>query len=157
MREEFTALEGHAVPAFAAALERAFAFFLLLVHAALALIGIGGLIEWFVTTAPWPRIANPLFPRWVLLLEWIFFVAAGCLFVIGYVHKWPCTPRLMILAYFALAGLCAFQTWRYLDHEGRFLQMAIEYAEYLLVLTFLHRSRLMRHRFHLAPDAPEMK
>jgi hypothetical protein len=53
----------------------------------------------------------------------------------------------MLVVYGAMAAVCAYQTFFLLTDADRFRGMAIEYAEYALILVFLFRSRAMRVHF----------
>lgn len=129
---------------------RVLAVFLVLVHAALMAIGIIGLAELLLPSTPWAPISNPAFPVPILWLEWLLLLAAGILFVFGYLLRWRYTPAAMAVAYGALAALCMIQTTWYLEGRMRYPLMVLEYLEYALILVFLFRSRYMRHRFRIA-------
>jgi hypothetical protein len=120
---------------------------LLVLHVLLGLWAIVGLLEWFLPAVPWRRVSNPLFPPLVLLLQWLFILLAAVTFILGYAFRWRRTPEGMAIAYGAMASLCAVETFWFLQHGGRFLDMIIEYLEYLAVLAFLFRASVMRRRF----------
>jgi hypothetical protein len=52
----------------------------------------------------------------------------------------------MLVIYAAMALVCAYQTSFILTSPSRHRAMAIEYAEYAIILAFLFRSRRMRRR-----------
>jgi hypothetical protein len=49
-----------------------------------------------------------------------------------------------------MAGVCALETFGYLQHAGRFRDMALEYAAYLLLVILLFRLASLRDRFAVA-------
>lgn len=120
---------------------------LLLLHVLLAVWAIVGLIEWFLPAVPWPRVSNPLFPPYVLLLQWLLILIAAGTFILGYARRWRRTPEAMLAAYAAMACLCAIETFWFLQHQARFIEMFVEYLEYAAVLVFLFNGGVMRERF----------
>ena len=96
---------------------------------------------------PWPRVANPLFPPWVLLVHWLAVLFGGVAFLYGYLTRWSLTPLVMALAYAMMAAVCALETFGYLQHPGRFRDMALEYAAYVLLVILLFRLPSLRARF----------
>ena len=122
---------------------------LLLVHVFLLAWALAGLADWLLPRTPWPEVSNPLFPRWVLLLQWLFILATAAVFLLGYALRWRHMPVAVAVGYAAMAAPCALETTVYLQHAFRYPAMAIEYAAYLLILWFLFRSGFVRRR--LAP------
>jgi hypothetical protein len=120
---------------------------LLLVHLGLLAWAVMGLLEWFLPGAPWPRLSNPLFPQPLLLVHWLAILGAGGVYVAGYLARWRHTPLAMVGAYAVLAAICAVETLGFLVHGTRFLDMALEYLTYALILAFLFRAPPMRERF----------
>ncbi len=117
----------------------AFHWLLIAVHAGLALWAAAGLVEFLLPGWPGPALQNPLFPTWLQLLHWLAIAGGAAGFFIPRLFA----PRLLVpvlaAAYAAMAVVCAVQTFGYLDHAGRFRDMALEYAAYLAILAFLHR------------------
>jgi hypothetical protein len=111
---------------------------LVLVHAALLVWALVGLIEWFALSVPWPIVSNALFPRWLLLVHWLAVLIASFVFLSGYALRWSDTPRAMAPAYSFMAVVCAIETFGFLTHSLRFVAMAFEYATYVLILIALH-------------------
>jgi cation transport ATPase len=124
----------------------AFVIVLLIIHAGLFLIGVAGMWEWLSDSVPWTPFSNSLFPRSILLLEWLSLIGAGALFVVGYARGWRRLPVVMLVVYTALSAQCAVHTFGFLQHDARFTEMAIEYAEYAVILLFLYRSEHLRRR-----------
>jgi hypothetical protein len=116
---------------------------LVAVHLGLAGWSMAGLVEWLGLPAPWPRISNPLLPRPVLLLQWIFVLTAACVFVMGYATRWRRTPWAMAACYGTMAGLCAVENVLYLGHFG---SVALEYVGYVAILWVLFRAERFRPR-----------
>jgi hypothetical protein len=127
-----------------------FAVFLLLVHVFLGVWGLVGLVEWLVAEPPWTRVSHPLLPRPLLLAQWLLLLGASATFLTGYGRRWRHTPVAMAAIYACMAAVCAVQTIGFLVHDSRWREMAIEYAEYAIILAFLFRARLMRRRFAAA-------
>ena len=125
---------------------RGFVIVLLIIHAGLLLIGVAGMWEWLSDSVPWPRFSNSLFPRSILLLEWLSLIGAGALFVVGYARGWRRLPVIMLVVYAVLSAQCAVHTFGFLQHDARFTEMAIEYVEYAVILLFLFRSEHLRRR-----------
>ncbi|MBX3134086.1 MAG: hypothetical protein KF689_11965 [Gemmatimonadaceae bacterium] len=113
---------------------------LLLVHGFLLLWATVGFIEWFWETPPWPRVSNPEFPRDVLFIQWTLTLAAGIVFIVGFILAWPRTPIALACVYAAMAALCAVETTRYMQSDTRYIAMALEYVAYAAILVFLFRS-----------------
>jgi hypothetical protein len=130
---------------------------LLAVHTLLIAIGIGGLVEWSGFEPPWTPYSNPELPRWMLLLQWLLMLIAGVMFIAGYLSRWRLLPFAMLAVYSVMAGVCAVQTFFYLINADRFVDMAIEYAEYTAILLFLFLTPAMRTRFPRNLRAPSMQ
>jgi uncharacterized membrane protein YphA (DoxX/SURF4 family) len=123
---------------------------LLGVHALLVVIGIGGLVEWFVPDPPWTRFSNPELTPWMLMLQWLLMLGAGVLFIAGYLARWRALPWALMATYAVMAATCAYQTVFMLTHDSKWMDMAIEYLQYTAILLFLFFDPLMRQRFR--PD-----
>lgn len=119
---------------------------LLVLHAALLVWALLGLAEYVVADPPWPPLANPLFPAWLQLAQWLAVLAASTAFLLGYTLRWPWLPRVMVAAYGVMAVVCALQTTSYLVHPGRYLDLVIEYGAYLAILVWLFRAPTARRR-----------
>jgi hypothetical protein len=120
------------------------------VHVLLVAIGAAGIVEWLAPDPPWQRFSNPDLPPWMLLLQWVLMLVAGAMFVAGYAFKWRVLPHAMLAIYAVMAGVCAVQTFTMLTNADRFTDMAIEYAEYAVILLFLYMAPPMRRRFGAA-------
>ena len=123
-------------------LSRATMILLLAVHAILALWGAVGLVQWFTPRTPWPTLSNALFPRDVLLMQWLLTLTAAAVFLVGYARRWEYTPTALACTYAAMAALCAVETFRSMEGGTRFLAMGLEYVAYAAILLFLFRSRV---------------
>lgn len=135
-------------------LARVFAWGLVVVHAGLGAWAVVGLVELAVEDVPWARVSNPLFSPSMLALQWTLIATAATTFIAGYVTRSRHTPVAMLLIYGAMAIVCAYQTFFILTDPARFRAMALEYAEYAVILVFLFASRHMRARFRRAARAP---
>jgi hypothetical protein len=127
-------------------LARIIAALLLVVHAGLGLWALVGFAE-LLFDVPWSPVSNPLFSPPMLLLQWTLIATASLTFIVGYARRWPPLPKAMLAIYGAMALVCAYQTFLVLTSPTRFRAMAIEYAEYTLILLFLFFAQPMRTRF----------
>jgi hypothetical protein len=121
-------------------LSRLFMMGLLVLHVALLVWALMGLAEWIFGAVPWPAVANPLFPRPMLLAHWLSVVLTTSVFLAGYALRWPGTPLAVAVGYAAMATVCLIETTQYLVHDGRWLSMGLEYAAYLGIGFYLFRS-----------------
>jgi hypothetical protein len=135
-----------------AALARSFATLLIIVHAGLAMWALVGLLELGLSSVPWPRISNLAFSPSMLALQWGLIATAASVFIAGYLRRWTLLPKAMLVIYGAMASVCAIQTFFILTNPSRFRAMAIEYAEYGVILLFLFYSDHMRERLGTAPE-----
>ena len=120
---------------------------LVLVHVGLGVWALVGFAELAVTEVPLKRVSNPLFSPSMLILQWTLIAIAAVCFVAGYLTRHPHLPVAMACIYAAMAATCAYQTFFILTHPTRFRAMAIEYAEYALILAILFGTEAMRRRF----------
>jgi hypothetical protein len=125
---------------------------LLGVHGTLALWAAAGLVELVTPTPPWPAVRNPELPVGLLVVHWLAMLGAGSAFLVGYLTRWPATPRVMVAAYAGLAAICAVETFGHLTNESRFVDMGVEYTTYAILIALLHNAPL-RNRFGRAPDS----
>lgn len=128
-------------------LGRVFAWLLILVHVGLAAWALVGFAEMAFAEVPWTRVSNPLFGPAMLTLQWSLILVAAVTFIAGYATRWRRTPVAMAVIYGAMALTCAGQTFFILEHDTRFREMGIEYAEYTIILLFLFFSAHARERF----------
>jgi len=126
--------------------DRAMVAVLLIVHAGLLLWAAAGFVELLASQVPWPRLSHPLFPPAILVLHWTAIAAGATTFLAGYVSRWRKLPEGMVIAYGFMAAVCALETFTVLDHDGRFAEMALEYATYGAILVYLFRSPAIRQR-----------
>lgn len=119
---------------------------LIAVHLFLIAWALVGLAEYVSATVPWPRVSNPLFPKWVLLAQWLLILPTALAFVAGYAWSWPQMPLAVTFGYVCMAALCAYQTFTILENDGRFLAMAAEYCAYVGIALFLFRSDFVQTR-----------
>lgn len=120
---------------------------LVLLHAGLLAWAVVGLIEWFEPAVPWPRLSNPLFPPWLLLLHWSAILFAAALFLCGAATRWPHTPKAMIPAYAYMAVVCVIETFWFLQHPWRYHALAVELVAYVAIPLALHRVPALAARF----------
>ena len=120
---------------------------LLAVHGLLIVIGAGGLVELAVDKPPWTPFSNLELPGWMLLLQWLLMLTAGAVFIAGYAMRLRALPHMMAGIYAVMAAVCALQTFTMLSNADRFTNMAIEYAEYAVILVYLYAAPPMKARF----------
>lgn len=128
-------------------LARVFAWALVAVHVGLGAWAVVGFLELALPSVPWNRVSNPLFSVPMLLLQWTLLAVAATVFIAGYLTRWKHTPPAMLGIYSTMALVCAYQTFFILTDPNRFRAMAIEYAEYAIILVFLFFSVHARARF----------
>lgn len=133
--------------------DRAIAVLLVVVHAGLLVWAMTGFAKMAWATPPWPRVSNPLFSDAMLLLQWCVVAAAALTFLIGYACRWSRLRAAMAAWYVVMAAICAWQTFFILEHSSRFVQMALEYAEYVAIAIYLHVSPHIRSRLKRSPSA----
>jgi hypothetical protein len=126
--------------------DRSLAVVLVVVHAGLLAWALIGFAEMAWANPPWPRVSNPLFSNAMLFLQWTVVAGAASTFSIGYARRWQRLPAAMVAWYAVMAAICAWQTFFILEHPSRFILMALEYAEYGVIATYLHLSPYMRAR-----------
>lgn len=131
---------GQAFPTMQRILGPAMGVFLVVVHS--------GLLGWsaigFLELDPcWPltRISNPLFSTSMLLWQWTLVSVAAVVFLIGFFARIRYLPESMSIVYGLMATTCAYQTFFILQHDSRFIQMAVEFMEYAVILLILFRMR----------------
>lgn len=117
-----------------------------IVHLGLFAWAATGMAELLFSRVPWPRISNPLFSDQMLLTQWLLSLAAALIFLLGLALGWRNMPVALAVCYAAMAAVCAYQTFFILENDSRFIAMAVEYAAYVAIVTFLfstaHRQRL---------------
>jgi hypothetical protein len=128
-------------------MSRALPPLLLLVHCFLFAWAAVGLAEWLVPAAPWPRVSNPLFPRWLLLLHWLAVLAGSVTFLAGYATRWKGTPVAVAVAYLSMAAVCVLETVWFLTSPFRFVAMAAEFGAYAAIVALLRNANDFRQRF----------
>jgi hypothetical protein len=135
--------------------DRAVAVVLVVVHAGLLAWALTGFAEMVLATPPWQPISNPLFSTAMLLLQWSVVAAAALTFLVGYARRWPLLPAAMAAWYAVMAAICAWQTFFVLEHALRFVQMALEYAEYIAITIYLRASPYFQGRLKPFSSVPE--
>lgn len=126
---------------------RVFGALLVLVHVGLGAWAAVGFAEMAFDDLPWQRLSNPLFGPAMLALQWSLLAIAAATFVVGYLRPWPALPWAMLVIYGAMATTCVYQTFFILTDADRFRALAIECAEYTLILLFLFFAPYARARF----------
>lgn len=119
---------------------------LLVVHFGLAAWAIGGVAEYFIADPPWPRLQNDLFSPALQAVHWAAIALGGFVFLIGYAFRWRRWRLAVAGAYAVMAATCAVETFGFLDHDGRFRDMATEYVVYGAILIYLGVSPAVRRR-----------
>lgn len=76
----------------------------------------------------------------MLLWQWFLVALAAGVFWVGAWRRDARLPVVLGWVYGAMALTCAWQTFFVLQHPERFWQMGLEFAEYAVILGFLHRS-----------------
>lgn len=110
---------------------------LVVVHLGLFAWAATGMAELLFSRVPWPRISNPLFSDQMLLTQWLLSLGAALIFLFGLALGWRNMPVALAVCYAAMAAVCAYQTFFILENDSRFIAMAVEYAAYVAIVTFL--------------------
>lgn len=127
---------------------------LLAIHAGLLLWALVGFAELLAAQVPWQPLSNPLFSSAMLLAQWSAVAIAAAVFLLGWYRRWRILPWAMAACYAVMAAICAVQTFTILRHDTRFIDMALEYAAYLVIIAWLFSSPLVRRR--LSAEAQPM-
>ncbi|MCI0707289.1 MAG: hypothetical protein L0Y80_07395 [Ignavibacteriae bacterium] len=122
-------------------------YVLVLVHVFLGVWAIAGWIEWFSPTVPWNRLSNPAFDQPMLFVHWSAILAASVAFLWGFSTRSRRLPLAMTVIYIAMAAICAVQTFWYMETDTKYSAMALEYAEYSIILLLLWRVKFFREYF----------
>ncbi|GAB5412638.1 MAG: hypothetical protein Cons2KO_02410 [Congregibacter sp.] len=128
---------------------RYFIFVLLAIKCVLILWGLSGFVEYYVPSVEF-GLQDSNFPQGVQFLHWLLIVLTGSVFVVGYMRRWKHTAFVSITLYATLATLCFVETVDFEAFGGgtkRFFIMALEYASYIGLATYLTRSQVVRQRF----------
>ena len=128
---------------------------LLLISTTLACWGAAGLLEYLFPMLPF-GLQNPRFPAGTQLLHFIAILATGLVFLVGYYRRCTWTPYATITLYAVLATLCFVETVDFGAFGGgstRFIPMAVEYALYIALSTYLLKSPVMHRRFAGRPSS----
>ncbi|MCB1755801.1 MAG: hypothetical protein KDJ38_09775 [Gammaproteobacteria bacterium] len=126
-----------------------FIYILLTIKGMLLVWGILGFIEYFVPTAAF-GLQDSNFPAGVQFLHWLLISLTGIIFIFGYLKRWRYTAFATITMYATLATLCFVETVDFNAFGGgdrRFIIMAVEYILYIILSTYLLRSKQVRLRF----------
>ena len=120
-------------------LGRTLAFLLIVIHGGLLIWALVGFLE-FHPEWVFTDISNPLFGRTTLLWQWSIVAVASLAYLLGFGFRMHWLPEIMTVFYGVMAITCAYQTFFILLHDSRFMQMAIEFLEYTLILWILYRN-----------------
>ena len=96
---------------------------------------------------PWKPFTNPEFPNWVLLIHWGSVLFASVAFFYGYFTQWSFTPKIMTLAYGAMAIVCVIETFGYMTNQTKYVAMGAEFLAYITILLLLYKSDYFIHFF----------
>lgn len=128
---------------------KGFPFVLLLIFTALTAWGLLGLVEFFIPAAK-VGLQNAKFPTGLQFLHFASILAAGTIFLVGYVTRWRHTPFAMVILFAVMATLCFVETVDFMAFgkgPTRFLVMSLEYVVYLGLSVYFLRSTTMQQRF----------
>lgn len=126
-----------------------FPYVLMVVHAALAIWGVLGLVEYFFPAVSL-GLQNAGFPAGTQFLHFASILVTGGMFLVGYVTRWQHTQHAMVTMYAVLATICFIETVDFQAFGGgstRFIPMTIEYIVYVGLSTYFFRSAVMCERF----------
>jgi len=126
-----------------------FIYVLLTMKGMLLVWGTLGFIEYFVPSAAF-GLQDSNFPAGVQFLHWLLISLTGIIFIFGFLKRWRYTAFATIIMYATLATLCFVETVDFNAFGGgdrRFIIMAVEFILYIILSTYLLRSKQVRIRF----------
>ena len=135
---------------------RLFSYVLVLFGIVMTGWGALGLLEYFTGLAV-IALQNPHFPPGMQFLHFLVIFSSGAVFLTGYATRWPGTPLAMVVAFTALASLCAVQTLDFLVNDSRYILFAQELVNYTIISLYLFRSQRMRAHFAPRPALTEAR
>lgn len=108
-------------------------------HLGLAVWAALGIVEFLTPGRIDFGLANAHFPDWMQALHWLAISAGAGAFLLT-LHAFPrARMPAMIAGYGLMAGVCLIQTLHFLQHPGKWRDMGLEYAAYLIILWLLPR------------------
>lgn len=128
---------------------RYFIRLLIAVKAMLIVWALLGFVEYFDPSVAF-GLQDSNFPPGVQFLHWFLILLTGSVFVVGYSLRWRHTPHASITLYATLATICFVETVDFNAFGGgtkRFFIMALEFASYIGLATYLTRSQVVKQRF----------
>ncbi len=130
-------------------LDRFLPKFLLAFSVFLLFWGLLGLVEYIFPTVNM-GLQNSKFPDGLQFAHFFAIMLTGTVFVVGYVRKWSHTPFATITMYAVLATLCFVEVMDFEAFGGGttgVLTMLVEYSMYIILSTYLLRSKAMHRHF----------
>ena len=128
---------------------RHFIYVLLAIKILLVVWGVFGLIEYFKPSVAFD-LQDANFPPGVQFLHWLLILLTGSIFIFGFVRRWKHTPYVTMTMYATLATLCFVETVDFNSFGGgtiRFFYMTAEVTLYVVLATYLVRSKKVKERF----------
>ena len=131
-----------------------FSTLLLIVFAGMLAWGVLGFIEYLFGAVLVVPLQNADFPPGTQFLHWVVITLSGAVFLAGYALRWRHTPYAMIVVFAMMVALCFVQTFDFMTNESRYVAFVLECITYLVIGTYLLRSKRMQSRFRLSSAAP---
>lgn len=110
--------------------------------------GIAGFTEYLFGVTVVIPLQNPNFPSGTQFIHWLLITLSGTVFLFGYFTRWKYTPNAKLVIYACLATMCFIQTFDFMTREDRYISYAVEVTNYIIVTTYLFKSKLMQERFN---------
>lgn len=110
---------------------------LLALHIGLAVWAVLGMVEFLTPEQIAFGLTNRHFPGWMQLLHWLAIGTGASAFLLTWQRFPDARLPAMAAAYGLMAVVCLIQTLLFLQHPGKWRDMALEYAAYLAILWFI--------------------
>lgn len=128
-------------------ISRLYSYFLIISSIGMASWGIAGFIEYLFGVTVVTPLQNPNFPSGTQFIHWFLITLSGTVFLFGYFKRWKYTPEAKLVIYSCLATMCFIQTFDFMTREDRYISYVFEVTNYVVVLIYLFKSKLMQKHF----------
>jgi hypothetical protein len=128
-------------------ISKVYCYFLIISAIGMTIWGIAGFIEYLFGVTVIIPLQNPNFPAGTQFIHWFLITLYGIVFLAGYALRWRFTPEAKLVIAACLATMCFIQTFDFMTREDRYISYVIEVINYVIVTTYLFKSKLMQARF----------
>ncbi len=109
--------------------------------------GLAGFVEYLFGVTVVIPLQNANFPAGTQFIHWLLITLSGSVFLFGYFTRWKYTPNAKLVICACLATMCFIQTFDFMTRDDRYISYALEVTNYIVVTTYLFKSKLMQERF----------